>query len=103
MVSGVECLGNEYKSWANPCLRENDSSTRKQIVAGRITLNTNMIDYNSQEDNVSNLIHQTLHVLGFHTDLYEFWAKPSGVTCITPAKIVRGKQTYMLITDGVKA
>jgi hypothetical protein len=62
-----------------------------------------MISYNSPEDNVSNLVHQTLHVLGFHTNLYQFWAKPNGVTDITPAVSIRNKSTFMLVTDGVKA
>jgi hypothetical protein len=27
----------------------------------------------SEEDNVNNVIHQTLHLLGFHSHLYQFW------------------------------
>ena len=87
-------------SWGAPCVREN--GILDQIVAGRIWLNSNIIESNSDEDNISMMIHQTLHVLGFHSKAYGLWRDPaSGQPYETPAvkpAMVRGKSTYMITT-----
>jgi hypothetical protein len=42
-------------SWGAPCLRENGN--RDNMVAGRIWLNADQIEANTDEDNISMLIH----------------------------------------------
>lgn len=57
------------------------------------------------EDNVSNMIHQTLHLLGFHSSLYQYWTNSSDSNNAW-AKVydqvtIRGKCTYALHTTGL--
>ena len=93
-------------SWSAPCARECDSCDGlTHPVAGRVWLNTSLLCYNSQEDNVSNLVHQTLHVLGFHSDLYPYWRQEDGSCYDSVTKIVqtRGKNAYAIQTPNVVA
>jgi hypothetical protein len=92
-------------SWGAPCVRENGN--RDNMIAGRIWLNSEQIEQNTDEDNISMLIHQTIHVLGFHSKAFEFWKNEGGDDYTAPQPVakamIRGKSVYKLTTPNVVA
>ena len=63
-------------AWAGACYLEDDPTYN--VIAGRISINMYQAAYESDGNNLSVLIHEMTHLLGFSNGLFQYFHKPDG-------------------------
>ena len=97
-------LLTDYMAYASACAFD---ATSNNVIAGSIVINSENINNTSFETQLSVMIHETTHILGFSYGLFTYWQKSPGIAYklneVMQNINIRGTNKTVIITPNVLA
>lgn len=102
-IKSEKTAGQYYIAYAGSC--SIDTGSRFNVVAGLVMVNIPNFIGSSFESHFSTMTHEIYHLLGFSSNLYQYWRKPDGSAhaAVTEKITVRGASKTIIKTPNVVA